>query len=135
MALPILASFTYSPPCTGTSTSSVPFNPSPIMRGRQLAKNLASPDFHDHHDHFTNSTPESEWRSCLEHAEKIGVTVPAAPAEFGVNLGLAVVVLLALTGPGAAAHADVLDGSAEAAADGVWGPATSTPFPSPPPTR
>ena len=25
------------------------------------------------HDHFTNSTPESEWRSCLEHAEKIGV--------------------------------------------------------------
>ena len=43
------------------------------MPGSQLAKNLASPDFHDHHDHFTNSTPESEWRSCLEHAEKIGV--------------------------------------------------------------
>ena len=41
--------------------------------GSQLAKNLASPDFHDHHDHFTNSTPESEWRSCLEHAEKIGL--------------------------------------------------------------
>ena len=43
------------------------------MPGSQLAKNLASPDFHDRHDHFTNSTPESEWRSCLEHAEKIGV--------------------------------------------------------------
>ena len=27
----------------------------------------------DHHDHFTNSTPESEWRTCLEHAEKIGL--------------------------------------------------------------
>ena len=32
-----------------------------------------SPDFHDHHDHFKNSTPESEWKSCLEHAEKIGI--------------------------------------------------------------
>ena len=43
------------------------------LPGSQLAKNLASPDFADHHDHFVNSTPESEWRSCLEHAEKIGV--------------------------------------------------------------
>ena len=39
----------------------------------QLGHNMASPDFVDHHDHFTNSTPESEWRSCLEHAEKIGL--------------------------------------------------------------
>ena len=30
-------------------------------------------DFHDHHDHFTNSTPESEWKTCLSHAEKIGL--------------------------------------------------------------
>ena len=43
------------------------------MPGSQLAKHLADPEFHDHHDHFTNSTPESEWRSCLEHAEKIGL--------------------------------------------------------------
>ena len=43
------------------------------MPGSQLARNLADPSFHDHHDHFTNSTPESEWRSCLEHAEKIGL--------------------------------------------------------------
>lgn len=41
--------------------------------GSQLARNMESPDFHDHHDHFVNSTPESEWRSCLEHAEKIGI--------------------------------------------------------------
>ncbi len=41
--------------------------------GSQLFKNMAKPDFVDHHDHFTNSTPESEWRTCLEHAEKIGV--------------------------------------------------------------
>ena len=43
------------------------------MPGSQLARHLADPSFHDHHDHFTNSTPESEWRSCLEHAEKIGL--------------------------------------------------------------
>lgn len=41
--------------------------------GSQLAHNMESPDFVDHHDHFKNSTPESEWRVCLEHAEKIGV--------------------------------------------------------------
>ena len=39
----------------------------------QLGEHLASPDFHDHHDHFTNSTPESEWETCLEHAVKIGL--------------------------------------------------------------
>ena len=43
------------------------------MPGSQLAKHLADPNFQDHHDHFTNSTPESEWKSCLEHAEKIGL--------------------------------------------------------------
>lgn len=43
------------------------------LPGSQLADNLAKPNFHDHHDHFTNSRPESEWRSCLEHAEKIGL--------------------------------------------------------------
>ena len=43
------------------------------MPGSQLARHLAEPGFHDHHDHFTNSTPESEWRSCLEHAAKIGL--------------------------------------------------------------
>lgn len=39
----------------------------------QLGENMAKPDFEDHHDHFTNSTPESEWETCLEHAEKIGL--------------------------------------------------------------
>ena len=45
-------------------------NPLPNSK---LSDNMNAPDFHDHHDHFTNSTPESEWRSCLEHAEKIGL--------------------------------------------------------------
>lgn len=39
----------------------------------QLSDHLADPGFHKHHDHFTNSSPESEWRSCLDHAEKIGL--------------------------------------------------------------
>lgn len=43
------------------------------MRGAQLADNIAEPGFVDRHDHFVNSSPESEWRSCLEHAEKIGL--------------------------------------------------------------
>ena len=43
------------------------------LLGSQLSDNMAKPDFVDHHDNFTNSTPESEWVSCLEHAEKIGL--------------------------------------------------------------
>ncbi len=43
------------------------------MPGSQLARHLADEHFQDHHDPFTNSTPESEWRSCLAHAEKIGL--------------------------------------------------------------
>ena len=39
----------------------------------QLGEHMAQPGFVDHHDHFTNSTPESEWETCLEHAEKIGL--------------------------------------------------------------
>ena len=43
------------------------------MPGSQLYDRMQRPDFHDYHDHFKNSTPESEWKSCLEHAEKIGL--------------------------------------------------------------
>ena len=43
------------------------------LPGSQLADNMAKSDFCDHHDHFKNSRPESEWRSCIEHAEKIGL--------------------------------------------------------------
>lgn len=43
------------------------------MPGSQLSDNMAKAGFVDHHDHFVNSTPESEWRACLEHAEKIGL--------------------------------------------------------------
>lgn len=43
------------------------------MPGSQLSDNLNRAGFHNHHDHFTNSTPDSEWRTCLAHAEKIGL--------------------------------------------------------------
>lgn len=43
------------------------------LPGSQLDRNLHKPGFCDHHDHFENSTPESEYKSCLEHAEKIGM--------------------------------------------------------------
>ena len=43
------------------------------LPGSQLAENLAKKGFVDHHDHFRNSRPESEWRTCLAHAEKIGL--------------------------------------------------------------
>ena len=45
-------------------------NPLP---GSQLWDNLRKPGFADWGDPFTNSTPNSEWRSCLDHAEKIGL--------------------------------------------------------------
>ena len=43
------------------------------MPGSQLYDQMHKPGFHDHHDHFKNSTPESEYKSCLEYAEKIGI--------------------------------------------------------------
>lgn len=39
----------------------------------QLSDHMKQRDFHDHHDHFKNSTPDSEYKTCLEHAEKIGI--------------------------------------------------------------
>ncbi len=39
----------------------------------QLDDNMHRHDFVDHHDHFKNSAPESEWKTCLAHAEKIGL--------------------------------------------------------------
>ena len=39
----------------------------------QLSDNMSKADFVDHHDHFTNSSPDSMWEACLEHAEKIGL--------------------------------------------------------------
>ncbi len=39
----------------------------------QLSDNMARHDFCDHHDHFENTTPNTEYKTCLAHAEKIGL--------------------------------------------------------------
>ena len=43
------------------------------LPGSQLYDNMHQEGFCDHHDHFVNSTPESEYKTCLEHAAKIGI--------------------------------------------------------------
>ncbi len=43
------------------------------LPGSQLWDNMHREGFVDLHDHFRNSGPETEWESCLEHAEKIGI--------------------------------------------------------------
>ena len=47
----------------------------PVIGGSLLDDNMKAPGFVDHGDIFTNTTPESEWESCLAHAEKIGLGV------------------------------------------------------------
>ena len=44
-----------------------------LLGFKLLSDNMEKEGFIDHHDHFVNSTPASEWRSCLEHAEEIGL--------------------------------------------------------------
>lgn len=39
----------------------------------QLWDAMHKDGFCDHHDHFENTTPESEYKTCLAHAEKIGL--------------------------------------------------------------
>ena len=43
------------------------------MPNSQLSDNLAKPDWHHHHDHFLDSNPNVDWKTTLEHAEKIGL--------------------------------------------------------------
>lgn len=43
-------------------------NRQPVMEGSRLAEQP-----HIHHDHFTDNMPVTNWRSCIEHAEKIGL--------------------------------------------------------------
>ena len=39
----------------------------------QLTDEMAKEGAHDHGDHFTNSNPNSEWKTLFGHAEKIGL--------------------------------------------------------------
>ena len=48
-------------------------NAMPVMPGSLLADNLAAQGGHCGHDHFHNANPVTNWRSCMEHGEKIGL--------------------------------------------------------------
>lgn len=49
-------------------------NAAPVLENSVLAEHLkADKEGCQGHDHFHNITPESEWKTCLEHAEKIGM--------------------------------------------------------------
>lgn len=43
------------------------------LPGSQLTEQMARPDFQDHHDHFENTTPNAQYKTCLAHGEKIGL--------------------------------------------------------------
>lgn len=48
-------------------------NKMPVMPGSLLDDEMQEEHFCEHHDHFTNTSPETNWKSCLAHAEKIGL--------------------------------------------------------------
>ena len=49
-------------------------NAAPVMVNSLLDDHLkANPEGCQGHDHFHNLTPESEWKTCLAHAEKLGM--------------------------------------------------------------
>ena len=48
-------------------------NNMPVMPGSLLDDEMHKDHFCEHHDHFTNTSPETNWKSCLVHAEKIGL--------------------------------------------------------------
>lgn len=53
---------------------SVAINAAPVMANSLLDDHLkADPEGCQGHDHFHNLTPESEWKTCLAHAEKLGM--------------------------------------------------------------
>ena len=43
------------------------------LRDSVLGDHMHAEGFTDHHDHFKNTTPESEWQTQLSHGERIGL--------------------------------------------------------------
>jgi uncharacterized Fe-S center protein len=49
-------------------------NRAPVLAGSYLEEKLNSRDNGCcEHDHFVVAHPETNWRACVEHAEKIGI--------------------------------------------------------------
>ena len=53
--------------CVDLCNAATPF------KNSQVGDNMAKPEFFNHHDLFKNSRPETDYKACLEHSEKIGV--------------------------------------------------------------
>ncbi len=49
-------------------------NKMPVVEGSILSENIKSdPQHNEQHDHFHMTHPDTEWRSCIDHAVKIGL--------------------------------------------------------------
>lgn len=48
-------------------------NKMPVMPGSVLDDNISTMGNRDHHDHFHMTHPDTEWMSCLDHAQEIGL--------------------------------------------------------------
>lgn len=44
-----------------------------VNRQPVIAESVLAEQKHCHHDHFTDTHPDTNWRVCLEHAQKLGV--------------------------------------------------------------
>ena len=73
MILPDIGMFASFDPVALDQACADACNAQQPMRGSILDEHIHEEGFCDHHDHFTNTTPESEWETCLAHAEEIGL--------------------------------------------------------------
>ncbi len=48
-------------------------NKMPVISGSLLDDHMHAEGACDHHDHFTNVSPNTNWKTCMEHAEKMGL--------------------------------------------------------------
>ncbi len=48
-------------------------NKMPVMHGSILDDNINEMGNEEHHDHFHMTHPDTEWQSCLDHAQKLGM--------------------------------------------------------------
>ena len=56
-----------------TRPAPTPAGNSPPIPGSHLDEQMHREGFCDKHDHFINSMPDTDWRVCLDHCEKIGI--------------------------------------------------------------
>ena len=73
---PLYQTWVCLPPLTRwlwTRPAPTPAGNSPPIPGSHLDEQMHREGFCDKHDHFINSMPDTDWRVCLDHCEKIGI--------------------------------------------------------------